>query len=64
MNTSAEHPICKDCIHRFPGPHDGIPYHPEQWCFMFMHGEHVDEQGYCGQFRAEKKSANLATEVD
>jgi hypothetical protein len=47
---SASHPICKQCRHRWP--QDGQPpYHPGSWCYMFRSGKHVDEQGYCGQWR-------------
>lgn len=50
---SANHPICKDCKHRWP--QDGPPpYHPESWCYLFRDGNHLAENGYCGQFESDK----------
>ena len=46
---SANHRLCKLCIHCATA--ESIPYCPSQWCIMFMRGDHVEKQRYCGQFR-------------
>jgi hypothetical protein len=47
---SADHRLCKLCKHC---PIDNQPptYLVNAWCYLFMSGDHVDKQGYCGQFR-------------
>lgn len=53
--TSASHRICNSCKHRWP--QDGPPpYDPESWCYKFKRGDHLSDQGFCGQYLIEAKS--------
>lgn len=54
---SAGHHICKGCVHQWQ--QDGPPpKHPVSWCYMFRTGEHLDTQGFCGQFRLSHDTPN------
>ena len=58
MKCSANHRLCKLCKHGWR-PDAALPHHPDAWCYMFRTGDHVDKQGYCGQFRLLPDSPNV-----